>query len=420
EDKLDAGGCRCDPHFKPAWNPDLLLSQNYVAHLSVYRADLVRRIGGFRRGFEGAEDYDLALRATEEIAPAQILHIPHVLYHSRRGDESPTLEHDALEAARRAVDEHLHRIGSAASVETITGSYRRVRYALPEPAPTVSIIIATRDHVDLLRACIESILARTAYPNFELIIVDNESTDRVALDYLTILAKKPRVRILREPGAFNFSRLNNIGVAQASSQFVVLLNNDIEVTDGDWLGEMVAHGLQPGIGAVGARLLYPDGRIQHAGVVLGLAGIGSHAHHGLRHDEDGYFSRPHLTQNVSAVTGACLLVRRHLYLQLGGLDDVNLPVAFNDIDLCLRIGAAGLRVVYTPHAELLHHESASRGYEDTPEKHQRMQKEAEYMRSKWRPQLEADPAYNPNLALDSGGNFKLAFPPRVQKPWRQF
>lgn len=421
EDKLDASGSRRDPHFKPTWNPDLFLSQNYISHLSFYRADVVRRVGGFRVGFEGAQDYDLTLRVIEQIARAQIRHIPHVLYHWRSTQESTAesaaAKPYALEAARRAVDEHLHRTGLAATVET-AGPYLRVRYALPENPPSVSIIIPTRDRVDLLRECVESILARTDYPNFELVIIDNESSDRVAIDYLAMLARKPRVRILRQSGAFNFSRLNNIAVAQVSSDFVLLLNNDIEAKEGEWLRELVSYGVRPGVGAVGARLWFPDGRIQHAGVVLGLAGIGSHAHMGLRRNEHGYFSRPHLTHTVAAVTGACLLVRRDLYLQLGGLDEVNLPVAFNDIDFCLRVGAAELRVVYTPHAELVHHESASRGYEDTREKQQRFQKEGDYMRSKWGPQLEADPTYNPNLALEGSAEFKLAFPPRVAKPWR--
>jgi GT2 family glycosyltransferase len=289
---------------------------------------------------------------------------------------------------------------------------------LPADPPSVSIVILTRDRVDLLRTCIESIFARTDYPNFDLVLVDNGSTDRVAIDYLNVLAKNPRVTILRDLGAFNFSRLNNLAVAQTRAEFVLLLNNDTEVLNGDSLREMVGHGARPDIGAVGARLLYPNGGIQHAGVVLGIAGIGSHAHKGLRREDAGYFSRPHLTHDVSAVTGACLLVRRELYLQLGGLDEVNLPVAFNDIDFCLRISAAGMRVVYTPYAELIHHESASRGYEDTPEKQQRFQREADYMRRKWGTQLESDLSYNPNLRLEPEADFKLAFPPRVPKPWR--
>ena len=419
EDKLDSRGRRRDPHFKPDWNPDLFASQNYISHLGIYATALVRKIGGFRAGFEGSQDYDLTWRCVENIDATQIHHIPHVLYHWRMTERSAAgfagAKSYAQDAALRAVQEHLDRSGIVASVEPHRGIYLRVRYPLPEPPPLVSIIIATRDRADFLQRCVESIFSKTDYPNFEIVVIDNESREPETLKYFAALQKNERVKIHRSDGAFNFSKLNNFGVARVRGVFVALLNNDLEVINGSWLSEMVSHGARPGIGAVGARLWYPNGTIQHAGVILGAGGIGSHAHLGLR-DEDGYFSRPHLTQNLSAVTAACMLVRKEIYTQLGGLDEINLAVAFNDVDFCLRLRDAGYRIVWTPHAELFHHESASRGFEDTMEKRQRFLAEVKYMETKWAKALEADPAYNPNLSL-ANKLFALALPPRVGKPW---
>ncbi len=224
-----------------------------------------------------------------------------------------------------------------------------------------------------------------------------------------------RVTVSRVDGEFNFSRLNNLGVARARGSFVALLNNDLEVMNGGWLGEMISHAARPEIGAVGARLWYPDGKMQHGGVILGVGGVATHAHHGIQ-KEHGYFARAHLTQNFSAVTGACMLLRKDVYLQLGGLDETNLAVAFNDVDFCLRLRDAGFWVVWTPHAEFAHHESASRGLEDTRTKQRRFLAEVDYMQKKWGHVLEADPFYNPNLSIESNREFKLAFPPRVEKP----
>jgi O-antigen biosynthesis protein len=422
EDKLDKQGRRTDPYFKPDWNPDLFLAQNYTSHLSVYDAALVRQVGGFRLGFEGSQDYDLTLRCIEQLAPAQIHHIPHVLYHWRIADESTATfaaaKPYAFEAAIRAVQEHLDRRGAHAEVVAHYANYQRVIYPPPADEPLVSIIIPTRDRGTLLRQCIESITAKTEYRNFELIVVDNESRESQTLEYLRALAESGSASVLRTEGEFNFSRLNNRGVAQAGGEFIALLNNDLEVMSGDWLGEMLSHAARRDVGAVGARLWYPDGTMQHGGVILGVGGVATHAHVGLRR-EHGYFARAHLTQNFSAVTGACLLTRRETYQQLGGLDETNLAVAFNDVDFCLRIAEAGLRVVWTPHAELRHHESASRGLEDTGAKQRRFLAEVAFMREKWGHVLEADPFYNPNLSIESQKQFKLAFPPRVSKPWRQ-
>lgn len=420
EDKLDARGRRTDPYFKPDWNPDLFSAQNYVSHLGVYNAELVRRIGGFRVGFEGSQDYDLLWRCTEQIAAAQIRHIPRVLYHWRVAQESTATfalaKPYAQEAAIRAAQEHFERSGVAAEVERHYANYLRVRYGLPAKRSLVSLIITTRDRAEHLRRCVESILAETEYQPYEMIVIDNDTSEPAALDYLQELQARRVASVHRVAGAFNFSRLNNIGVTRANGSVVALLNNDLEVKNGDWLDEMVSHALRPEIGAVGARLWYPDGTMQHGGVILGSGGVGSHAHAGIR-NEHGYFARAHLTQNFSAVTAACLVTRKAIYENIGGLDETNLPVAFNDVDFCLRLQSDGLRVVWTPHAELFHYESASRGLEDTSAKQRRFLAEVGYMEQRWGEQLARDPAYNPNLSLASNELFKLAFPPRVENPW---
>jgi glycosyltransferase involved in cell wall biosynthesis len=420
EDKLDREGRRCDPHFKPDWNPDLFTSQNYISHLAVYRTELVREAGGFREGFEGSQDYDLTLRCVEKIEPAQIHHIPRVLYHWRMAEESTagasSAKPYAVTAARRAMQEHFDRRHLAVSVVPDYSIYLRAKYSLPHDPPLVSIIIPTRDRTDLLRRCIDSIFAKTDYPRFEVLVIDNQSREPDTLEYLAKLESES-VRVHRVEGAFNFSKLNNDGVCLARGSLVALLNNDLEVINPDWLSEMVSHALRPEVGAVGARLWYPDNTIQHAGVILGGGGVADHAHIGLR-DEPGYFARAHLVQDFSAITAACMLVRKDRYLEIGGLNEINLPVAFNDVDFCLRLRARGCRILWTPHAQLYHHESASRGFEDTKLKRSRFLSEVAYMEAKWKEALANDPCYNPNLSL--GENlFTLAFPPRTKKPWQE-
>jgi glycosyltransferase involved in cell wall biosynthesis len=419
EDKLDRFGRRYDPHFKPDWSPDLFLSQNYTSHLSVYDSKLIRKVGGFRDGFEGAQDYDLTLRCVEQINASQIRRVPRLLYHWRADESSTASSADAKpyarESALRAVQEHLDRKGIPASVEPNRSIYQHVKYKLPAEPPLVSIIIPTRDRVALLRTCVQSILDKTDYPNYEIIILDNESSEAETQQYLASLGTNDRVVVHAIDGPFNYSRLNNRGVEIARGSFVALINNDIEVIDDSWLGELVGQSLRRDVGAVGARLRYPDGTIQHGGVILGAGGIAGHAHSGIR-EEDGYFSRPHLVQNLSAVTAACVLIKRDAYLKVGGFDEADLPVAFNDVDFCLRLRQAGFRIVWTPHAELYHHESASRGMEDTIAKQTRFLAETEYMRAKWSSDLEADPFYNPNLSLGER-LFMPAFPPRLTKPW---
>jgi GT2 family glycosyltransferase len=421
EDKLDRFGRRSDPYFKPDWNPDLFTAQNYVSHFTVFAAELVRKVGGFRIGFEGSQDYDLALRCIEQITPAQIAHIPHVLYHWRSTPESTASFTDAKpyaqDAARRAMQEHCERMGKPAQVAAGYSGYLHLRYEAPRGEPLVSIIIPTRDRAELLRRCVATVREKTSYRNFEIILVDNESNEPDARALLESLEGETDVRVLRVPGEFNFSRLNNLGVAEARGEFLVLLNNDTEVQNGGWLSKMLSHAARPEVGAVGARLWYPDGKLQHGGVLLGIGGVAQHAHAGLDQTDAGYFGRAHLTQNFSAVTGACTVLRREVYEAVGGLDEAHLAVAFNDVDLCLRLRERGLRIVWAADAELIHHESASRGFEDTPGKQQRVLAEVAYMRERWGTALDDDPFYSPNLSTAYEQQWKLAFPPRAPKPW---
>lgn len=409
EDVIDADGVRRDPDFKPDWNPDLLLSHNYLGHLVALRTSLVREAGGILARFVGCGDLEPILRCSERVAPRQIHHIPEILYHGTAGARR---ECDSA-TAMRAVAAHLERAGSAAQVEPgkLPGSCR-VRWLLPVPPPRISIITPTRDRADLLRRCVESILARSTYPDFELVVVDNRSGDRRALGYLEELAGRARVRVLRRDAPFNFSALNNWAARQCAGQLLALVNNDIEVIAPDWLEEMAGLAMRPDTGAVGAMLYYPDDTIQHAGMLLGINGIAGHVYAGKPRGHSGHCGRARTVQNLSAVTGACLMVRRELYEAVGGLDE-RLPVEFNDLDFCLRLGELGYRNVWTPFAELYHHESGSRTLEDASAKRMREEGVA-YMTGRWREWLRDDPAYNPNLSLQSL-DFDLAFPPRVRQ-----
>jgi glycosyltransferase involved in cell wall biosynthesis len=428
EDKVNESGHRYDHYFKPDWNPDLFLVQNYISHLGVYRTLLVREVGGFRVGYEGSQDWDLAMRVIERTAADRIRHIPKVLYHWRSVPGSTAMligaKSYATQAAEKVISEHFVRIGVNATITPTKGSYWRIHYPIPDPAPRITLIIPTRNRLNVLKPCVESLLAKTTYPNFEILIIDNDSDDPETLSYLASFAADPStlatrptpaplVRVVRSPGEFNFSALNNFGVTQTDAPLIGLLNNDLEVIHGDWLDEMVSHALRPEIGCVGAKLYYPDDRIQHAGVILGIGGVAAHAWQTHSRGAAGQAHRNFLQQNLSAVTAACLVMRREVYLQVGGLNADQLKVAFNDVDFCLKVRAAGYRNLWTPYAELYHHESASRGKEDTLEKRDRFRGEVEYMRKTWGEILDRDPAYNPNLTLTIN-DFTLSSPPR---PW---
>lgn len=407
EDKLDARGNRYDPYCKPDFSRELFRSQNYLNHLTVHRAANIRAMGGWRPGYEGSQDYDLNLRICEMIDPAAIRHIPKVLYHWRAVEGSTAAAGSeksyAYDAGFRALQDHVARTGLAGTVEAAPDTpFYRIRMKVPDPAPLVSLVIPTRDKADLLRNCVESIRVRTTYPNYEILIVDNGSEEPATLAYFKSLKGAKNVRVIRYDKLFNYSAINNFAVRRAKGEVVGLINNDIEVISPDWLTEMVSWAIQPDIGCVGAKLCYADGRIQHAGVILGLGGVAGHWHSNLPRESPGYFGRLKVVQNLSAVTGACLLVRKSVYDQVGGLDEEHLKVAFNDVDFCLKVREAGYLNVWTPFAELYHLESASRGIED-PQKVARFRQEIAYMEERWSAALASDPYYSPNLALDPSG-----------------
>jgi GT2 family glycosyltransferase len=422
EDRVDEKGRRHDPYFKTDWNPELFLGHNIVSHLGVYRRSLVERIGGLRLGLEGSQDYDLALRVSRETSPDRIRHIPAILYHWRSSTMKSSFSERQLQrcvdAARRAKSDHLRAMGDDSIIEPhpFLPQWERVRRMVPTPAPLVSLIVPTHNHADLLRPCLNGLMRRTAYPNLEIIVIDHDSDEPETRELLREVALDPRVRVMPYSGAFNYSDMNNKAVAIAHGELIGLINNDVDVIDSDWLDEMVALASRPENGVVGAKLLYPDGSVQHAGVVLGVGGVAAHLHSGFGARDAGYFGRLLLASNVSAVTGACLVVRKTVYEEVGGLNATDLAVAFNDVDFSLKVAAKGYRNAWTPFALLFHHESPSRGTDLNPEKAARFRREVFYMQRTWGETLEADPFYNVNFSLGSS-NFELVIPGRRAKPW---
>jgi len=413
EDKIDEHGRPFTPYFKSDFDPVLLLGQNYLCHLSTIRASLVRELGGLRSEFDGAQDWDLFLRVTERLRRDEIVHIPHILYHWRSHDQSTSKASSAkpwaLEAGTRAVTDALARRGIAGDIEKVNNTgFCRIRYALPEQPPLVSILIPTRDG-KFLETCVRSVLAKTTYPNFEIVVIDNGSVKPETLALFAELSEQ--IVVLRDDSPFNYSALHNKAVPSCKGDVLVLLNDDTEVIDGGWLKEMVALLLQPGNGAVGAKLLYPDGRIQHAGVVLGPLGLADHVGKLEDRSSDGYFGRHHLPSEFSACTAACLAVRRSTWERLGGLEEF-FQVAWNDIDFCLRIRESGEQVAYTPVAELIHYESVSRGLDESGPALKRFATEVLEMRARWLDRIVVDPYYNPNLSLNRP-LWEPAYPPRV-------
>jgi len=403
EDKLDENGAHVEPHFKPDYNEDYLFSINYVCHFSVIRRALLTRIGGFRAGFDGAQDYDLLLRATEQTQ--KIAHIPKVLYHWRRSPGSTAASAAAKPqtsaAGLRALTESLKRRGidASAGAGPFPNTFN-VRRSV-RGAPLVSILVPFRDKPELLDACIGSILEKSRYRNFEIIGIDNNSAESATHTLMRNLQQRDaRVRFVRYDAPFNYSAINNFGARAARGEHLLFLNNDTEVISADWLDAMLEHSQRPEVGVVGAKLLYADNTLQHAGVIVGLGGVAGHAHLFLAGNDPGYFARAQLTQQLSAVTFACAMSRREVFERLGGLNEQELCIAFNDIDYCMRAREAGFLIVYTPNAVLYHYESKSRGYEDTPEKQLRFGKEIRYMQQRHAGALQnGDPHYNPNLSL---------------------
>ncbi|MCF7314172.1 glycosyltransferase family 2 protein [Escherichia coli] len=406
EDKINARGERFDPHFKSDWNPDLFFSQNYVSHLGVYRRSLLQQIGGFRLGVEGSQDQDLLLRCLPHVAAEQIVHIPRVLYHWRTIEGSTALASGeksyTTEAGIKALRDYFSKQQPEVTVEAglVPNTYR-VRYPISEPAPLVSLLIPTRDRRALTETAVRSIIDRSTYTHFEILILDNGSVEQETLDFFAqIQQEDSRVRVLRYDHPFNYSAINNFGVRHAKGAIIGLINNDVEVINPDWLTEMVSHCMRPEIGCVGAKLYYSNDTLQHGGVILGIGGVAGHSHKQYPRHHPGYFSRLLLTQTLSAVTAACLLIRKNIYEEVAGLDEENLHVAFNDVDFCLKVREAGYRNLWTPYAELYHYESISRGAEDSPEKIARFAREVNFMKSKWGKHLELDPFYSPNLSKD--------------------
>ncbi|MGZ8946880.1 MAG: glycosyltransferase family 2 protein, partial [Methylococcaceae bacterium] len=407
EDKIDKDGNRSEPHFKSDWNPDLFFSQNYVSHLGVYRRDLLIKINGFRTSVEGSQDQDLLLRCLPFVKSVDIVHIPKVLYHWRALEGSTALDSGeksyTTDAGIKALQDYFKAQGKddvKVEMGLVPNTYR-VRYGIPEPEPLISLLIPTRDMLAVLEPCIRSIIDKTTYQNYEIIILDNGSIETSTREYFkSIQAEDSRVKVVPYNYPFNYSAINNFGVKQAKGELIGLINNDVEVISPEWLTEMVSHALRPEIGCVGAKLYYDDETIQHAGVIVGLGGVAGHSHKYFPRAASGYFHRLKITQNLSAVTAACLIVRKAIFEQVGGLEEEGLRVAFNDVDFCLKVREAGYRNLWTPYAELYHHESKSRGAEDTPEKIERFNKEIDFIKNKWGTILQNDPYYSRNLTLN--------------------
>lgn len=419
EDKIDEYGNRRDPFFKPDWNYEYFLGANYICHFLVYRKSLVDSVGGFRKGFEGAQDWDLALRIIEKIPHNTIRHIPFVLYHWRIHSQSTAHSIGAKPYAResqyKALMEHFQRNNIDVELIDVLGVHWRVRYKIKEK-PIVSIIIPTKDKKDLLERCILSILSKTKYSNYEIIIINNNSEQEETFKFFEFLKTSypKKIKIIDYNVPFNWSKINNYAVNFAKGELFLFLNNDTEVINDDWLEEMVSHIMKKDVGVVGAKLYYPNNTIQHAGVILGIGGFARHAFRYFPKDSPGYFARLTLAQELSCVTGACMLVKSEVFEKVGGFDE-KFAVAFNDVDFCIRVTQLGYKIIFTPFAELYHYEGISRGIDtlDNP----RFRKEIQMMQERWGSLLLNDPAYNPNLTLDRE-DFSLAFPPRVIKPWQ--
>jgi GT2 family glycosyltransferase len=410
EDKISEKGVRSDPFFKPDWSQDMFLSCMYTCHLSVYRKSIVDQAKGFREGYDGSQDYDLALRVIEKTS--NIRHIPKILYHWRTVSGSAAGSVDsktyAYDAAKRALKDYIVR--NNIKGEVIDGLWRGSYYIKRElgETPLVSIIIPVRDHAKVLKNCVDSIVKNTRYPNYELIIVNNNSKEKDTLEYFKEIQKLGNVHVLDYNEDFNFSAINNFAVKHAGGEVLLFLNNDMKVITDTWMTSMLEQAQRGEVGAVGCKLLYPDNTIQHAGIILGVNGRDDvnnvaancpYRTNGLHH---GYFGRENIILDLSAVTAACMMIRRKVFDEVGGFDE-NLAVAYNDVDLCIRLRLKGYLILYMPYAVMYHYESLSRGYEDTKGKQERFDKEVRYIRNKWANVIDAgDPYYNPNLSLHHG------------------
>ena len=398
-----------EPHFKSDYNLDLIRSNNYICHLFVARKSIVDQVGGFRKEYDGSQDYDFILRCIEQ--SKHVEHVPKVLYHWRCHPGSTAANQESkmycYEAGKRAIEDHLKRMGEDDCQDVMTEhqGFYHVIYPIREQKK-VSIIIPNKDQKEILERCVESVIQKTDYKNYEIIIVENNSTTNEIFEYYKTIEQRENIRVVIWKDKFNYSAINNFGVRYANGEYLLFLNNDIEVVRENWLSEMLANVQRKEVGIVGAKLLYPDNMVQHAGVIIGMGGIAGHPLSRHPADDCGYFARGIIQQNLNAVTAACMLTKKEVYEKVNGFEE-KLAVAFNDIDLCLKVRKAGYLIVYDPEALLYHHESISRGKEDTLEKRNRFEGEVDYMAKKWKDVLEkGDEYYNPNLSLLSG-NFEL-------------
>ncbi len=398
-----------EPHFKSDYNLDLIRSNNYICHLFVAGKSIVDQVGGFRKEYDGSQDYDFILRCIEQ--SKHVEHVPKVLYHWRCHPGSTAANQESkmycYEAGKRAIEDHLKRMGEDDCQVVMTEhlGFYHVIYPIREQKK-VSIIIPNKDQKEILERCIESVIQKTDYKNYEIIIVENNSTTNEIFEYYKTIEQRENIRVVIWKDKFNYSAINNFGVRYANGEYLLFLNNDIEVIRENWLSEMLANVQRKEVGIVGAKLLYPDNMVQHAGVIIGMGGIAGHPLSRHPADDCGYFARGIIQQNLNAVTAACMLTKKEVYEKVNGFEE-KLAVAFNDIDLCLKVRKAGYLIVYDPEALLYHHESISRGKEDTLEKRNRFEGEVDYMAKKWKDVLEkGDEYYNPNLSLLSG-NFEL-------------
>ena len=423
-DNIDDAGERSSPYFKPDFNLELMLGQNMINHLGVYRRSLVQAVEGMRAGLEGSQDYDLFLRILAKSAAERVLHIPTVLYHWRRSKDAPSFSVIAsdrcVRAARKAVDDFLNAKGLAADVLPAPRIpiFQRIRYHLPNPEPKVSVIISANNQTKSLSRYIERLLTATDYPSFDVTIVDNDSGGAEAVEFLAERAKRPRVRVISNSGPFNSAATDNFAVGQTGGDILFFLHGGIEITQSDWLREMASHAARPEVGAVGAMLHTPNGNVQHAGIVtgLGIDRIAGHFYFNVPSNYIGLFGQLFLTREVSAVTSACMAVRRSVFLEAGGLDESHLPNAYYDVDFCLRLRDLGYKNIVTPFVGLVHHEPTAHGSDQSMQKSDRFPQEVEYMKRRWADELLCDPYFNPNLSLNSAIP-DLARPPRLAYPW---
>lgn len=410
EDKVTTDlGEHFQPHFKPDFNLDLLRSNNYICHFFVARRTLIEQISGFRKEFDGAQDYDFIFRCVE--GAKKTGHVARVLYHWRTHKDStadnPASKMYAFEAGKRAIEGHLERTGVKGAKVCHTSDYGFYDVTYPvQGEPLISIIIPNKDNCETLKQCLDSVMQISTYKNYEILIVENNSIQQETFAYYQTLGVQDNIRILTWKGTFNYSAINNFAAKEAKGEYLLFLNNDIQVISPTWMEELLANCQRPEVGIVGGKLYYPDDTIQHAGIIIGIGGIAGHAFLGMKRSRTGYLHKASLQMDYSAVTAACMMMKRSVFERVDGFEE-ELSVAFNDVDLCLRTGKEGFLVVYNPHVEMYHYESKSRGLEDSKEKVRRFQDEIEFMRTRWITLLKnGDPCYNKNLTL-SKWNYSL-------------